>query len=697
MFNFFNNFQPEWSRFVTVVKQSKEIDTISYHTLFDILKQYQNKVNDIRAERIAKSANLLALLAAAQPYSDSYYRAPKPQRTKQLIFLMTKCLPDTRQRDRQTSYTSICVSYLEEDSDPEQGSKGYGHAKKNLVLLAIVVSKGLIQTSSTTSHTSLQTPGTRLKITHQGKPERVKDYSYQKGKMVMCKQAEQGVLLQAEQADWLADTDEEIDEHELEAHYSFMAKIQEVLPEESTSTKQPLEQHAALANLIANLTLDTEENKTILKQLKKANASLTQELKECKTNIDETSRALGEATSCRDSCLIALQNKQNELEKYCSFGNDQFASIPWLWRSASRKCHDTNRNLLVLCEIFNGKQFINCFTTLNCYGYGSTDFSHLNFELHPLLSKKDDCAGLPKLKYVKDKTLFCLVKMSKVKRRSFKSKAVPSSKGSRLLHLDVCSVQPHLYSEQIQSSIDYGRTRLEGMDVKMAFLNGPLKEEVYVAQLEGFIDPDHPEKRTTDLPVPKSCDAMKQNCSAMSSAEAGTWRYLQSCAQPEDIPKDIKVLEMQVLRYDWSECIWEYGRLRFELTLEQSKLRCSNDVPKFDIEIKDKKVQKMLLQNVAADHLSQIDNDETSNNSDFDDNFPGETLIEINIIDEPVRRLCKLFAGNLEALELVLDHHLLDQSLINHMLLIPQVTVLASTPFSVKLLKYLSEEVKVER
>ncbi|GJW04623.1 hypothetical protein Tco_1563479 [Tanacetum coccineum] len=130
--------------------------------------------------------------------------------------------------------------------------------------------------------------------------------------MMICKQAEQGVPLQAEQADWLADTDEEIDEQELEAHYSFMAKIQEVLPEESSSTKQPLEQNNsiecaderdALANLIANL---TEENKTIFKQLKKANASLTQELEECKTNLDETSRALGEATSYWDSCLIAL-------------------------------------------------------------------------------------------------------------------------------------------------------------------------------------------------------------------------------------------------------------------------------------------------------------------------------------------------------------------------------------------------------
>nr|GEZ43003.1 retrovirus-related Pol polyprotein from transposon TNT 1-94 [Tanacetum cinerariifolium] len=32
------------------------------------------------------------------------------------------------------------------------------------------------------------------------------------------------------------------------------------------------------------------------------------------------------------------------------------------------------------------------------------------------------------------------------------------------------------------------------MDVKTAFLNGPLKKEVYVAQPDMFVDPDHPEK-----------------------------------------------------------------------------------------------------------------------------------------------------------------------------------------------------------
>nr|GEW01872.1 hypothetical protein [Tanacetum cinerariifolium] len=59
--------QPEWQRFVTLVKQSQELKTVSYHKLYDILKQHQNEVNKIRAKRIARTANPLALVAQQQP------------------------------------------------------------------------------------------------------------------------------------------------------------------------------------------------------------------------------------------------------------------------------------------------------------------------------------------------------------------------------------------------------------------------------------------------------------------------------------------------------------------------------------------------------------------------------------------------------------------------------------------------------
>nr|GEU37423.1 copia protein [Tanacetum cinerariifolium] len=124
--------------------------------------------------------------------------------------------------------------------------------------------------------------------------------------MLMCNQTEKGVPLQAEQADWLADMDEEIDEQELEAHYSYIEKIQEVPTADPGSNTEPLEQtdqnakecddeRVALANLIANLKLDVDENKKIQKKLKKANTSLTHELKECKYILAKTSRTLGES------------------------------------------------------------------------------------------------------------------------------------------------------------------------------------------------------------------------------------------------------------------------------------------------------------------------------------------------------------------------------------------------------------------
>nr|GFB89456.1 hypothetical protein [Tanacetum cinerariifolium] len=196
-----------------------------------------------------------------------------------------------------------------------------------------------------------------------------------------------------------ADTDEEVDEQELEAHYSYMAKIQEVLTADSGIDSEPLEQvqndvgynvfandlqhseqsesisntclvetndsnvildspdmceddvynkqndiesddeRVALANLIANLKLDVNESKKIQKQLKKENTTLAQELKECKTILTETSKSLGESISVRDSFLVALQTKQTEFEKYKAF-NDRTVDYDKLKRLCAPQGED---------------------------------------------------------------------------------------------------------------------------------------------------------------------------------------------------------------------------------------------------------------------------------------------------------------------------------------------------------------------
>ncbi|GKF32846.1 hypothetical protein Tco_0102644, partial [Tanacetum coccineum] len=50
-----------------IERLKQELKTVSYHKLYDILKQHQTEVNEIRAERLARIANPLALVAQQQP------------------------------------------------------------------------------------------------------------------------------------------------------------------------------------------------------------------------------------------------------------------------------------------------------------------------------------------------------------------------------------------------------------------------------------------------------------------------------------------------------------------------------------------------------------------------------------------------------------------------------------------------------
>ncbi|GJX00946.1 retrotransposon protein, putative, ty1-copia subclass [Tanacetum coccineum] len=123
-------------------------------------------------------------------------------------------------------------SASEEDSDPEQAQKDK-EMQKNLALIAKYFKKlykptnNNIRTSLNSRNKNVDTTSSQV-VQQTGiqcfnckefghfakecwKPKRVKDSMYHKKKMLLCKQAEKGVPLQAEQSDWLADTDEEIE------------------------------------------------------------------------------------------------------------------------------------------------------------------------------------------------------------------------------------------------------------------------------------------------------------------------------------------------------------------------------------------------------------------------------------------------------------------------------------------------------
>ncbi|GJS54982.1 hypothetical protein Tco_0628344 [Tanacetum coccineum] len=125
---FLQQLQPEWSGFVTIVKKQHKLDIVSYHKLFDILKQYRKEVNEIRVERIAKNANPLALVVAAQQHPDPYYQAPKSHKS---YAPTSKASPQTRShattrhkgKEIAKTITPPSESASEEDSDPEQAQK----------------------------------------------------------------------------------------------------------------------------------------------------------------------------------------------------------------------------------------------------------------------------------------------------------------------------------------------------------------------------------------------------------------------------------------------------------------------------------------------------------------------------------------------------------------------------------------------
>ncbi|GJS62404.1 hypothetical protein Tco_0657188 [Tanacetum coccineum] len=216
-----------YSRFYKMMNElSQELKTVSYHKLYDILKQHQNEVNEIRAERLAYCIRLL-LVAQQQPV---YHHQNHPTQNTQ--YSSTRSQQSTRNRGKAI-VTSSAPTY---DPEPDMVTKDDEIAKdKEIDKLMALISLSFKEIYKPTNN-NLRTSSNTSRANQDNSPRINRGTGYDNQRAVNVVWArenieEAGVQLNAEQTDWRDDTDDESEDQELEAHYMYMAQIHEVTPD----------------------------------------------------------------------------------------------------------------------------------------------------------------------------------------------------------------------------------------------------------------------------------------------------------------------------------------------------------------------------------------------------------------------------------------------------------------------------------
>ncbi|GJU96166.1 integrase, catalytic region, zinc finger, CCHC-type containing protein [Tanacetum coccineum] len=419
--------QPEWQRFVTLVKQSQELKTVSYHKLYDILKQHQNEVNEIRAERLARTANPLALVAQQQPV---YHHQNHPTQNTQ--YSSTRSQQSTRNRGKAIVTSSIPTYDPEPNTVTEDDEMSKDKEIDKLMALISLSFKKIYKPTNnnlrTSSNSNRANQDNSLRINRGTgydnqrafnvaearenvgtlvmqksgiqcynykeyghvsrecqKPKRVKDAAYHKEKMLLCKQEE--------------------------------ARLQEVTPDQ-VNNSGPIFDDEPMHKLVEIILfiVDSGCSKHITGNLKLLTNFVEKFLGTVKFGNDQIAPILGYEDMVQGSITIKRVYYIAGLNRNLfSVGQLRDADLEVAFRKSTCYIRDLKGN-----DLLTGSRGTDLYSitlqdskTLNliCLMAKETSsqawlwhrrLSHLNFDTINLLLKNNIVNGLPKLKFVKD-------------------------------------------------------------------------------------------------------------------------------------------------------------------------------------------------------------------------------------------------------------------------------------------------------
>ncbi|GJT82198.1 hypothetical protein Tco_1056540 [Tanacetum coccineum] len=225
--------------------------TVSNHKLYDILKQYKNEVNEIRSKRLARTANPLALVAQQKPVyhpqnHPNHYTQNSSTRSQQAA---------TRNRGKAIVNSPSPIY----DQEPEMVAKDDALSKeKDIDKIMALISLSFKKIYKPTNN-NLRTSSNTSRANQDNTPRINKGTGYDNQRVVNVARAKEiigtqvvqqsgiqcynfkeygHVIRECEKLKWAKDfvriwddTDDEPDDQELEAHYIYMAQIQEVTPD----------------------------------------------------------------------------------------------------------------------------------------------------------------------------------------------------------------------------------------------------------------------------------------------------------------------------------------------------------------------------------------------------------------------------------------------------------------------------------